>query len=172
MSDFNTDLNPSYGGPYVGGTHRANPKELMFRICNANPGISQKEAISTFKDEILVDEHLIDAMGLIDACLEYVGVLTYSAWLKLRPKPARPAASPAAASQPAAEARRATATTAEAIVRNIVEHRLLNGNLLLDSTFREVGKDNKRYAKLAKAGKPNQIVGKTLSMDQIVRLVK
>jgi hypothetical protein len=34
-----TDLNPSYGSPFVQGARRTSPKEVMYRICEEHPDL-------------------------------------------------------------------------------------------------------------------------------------
>jgi len=51
--------------------------------------------------------------------------------------------------------------------RNIFTQTMLNGKELRHCTFGDVATFGMRYAKLARMGEPNQVVGRLLSQNQV-----
>jgi hypothetical protein len=104
---------------------------------------------------------------LADVCFEYAAINAYSAWERLRAQPA----STRRARRRRTTRRSAATTVAAAVRQNILEFEMPNGKLMRDCTFKEVGKAGRAFARIAAAGRPNQIVGEVLSAQRAQTLI-
>lgn len=148
---------PASGGPFVQGSHKVNPKEVMFRIREENPKATRKRRIRMFVDEARADPELADA------CFVSAAINADKAWEKLRS---------GRNAKKKAERKTKAATAAAAVTKNILDFAMPNGKALRECTFAEVGRWGKQFGRIAAAGRPDQIVGEVLSARRAKALMR
>lgn len=155
---------------------KANPRDLLARIIDANPHGSRSEWYSELRDTLLSEE----GADYLNTVIEY----WFSNNLNSidRPKPApRPAVDRAEKAAKSEAMKKAAVSVAEKHVELLVEEKverilldleMPTGKTLRDSTGAECAKAGGWFQKIASHVKPNQKVGKVLSEDQVRGLWK
>jgi hypothetical protein len=165
-----TQYDPHSGSPFAQGARNTSPKEVMFRLRQDNPTSSKSDLIKIFKDEARNDPELDDV------CVEIAAINAYEAWERLQPSnpcPSKQKETPQQKTTRQQNIKQRAAEIAEKITKAcILDFIMPNDKALRDCTFREVGKFNNGFAKIAKAGKPNQKIGDVLSPEKANALMR
>lgn len=141
----------SKGAVHIARRMQANPREILISTVEANEGLPKEKLFDLWSEEIVDDEEMQRAVRW------YFFINMYSGLTDLRTGHAKNG--------------RARPTVAEIVekARKIVlmDLVLANGKTIKDSTFAELGQCGGWLVRVSKLGKPNQIVGKSITEDQL-----
>ena len=155
------NLNPTYGSSFINKTGQANPQDVMRRIMEDNPDASEIEIDRLFVDEVINDPDLNRACLLAYA----VNVMASIKRLIVDPK---------VKAKREKEMKKQVARAVKEVKRAFILDMLLPGTdkRIREATFAEVSKLGGAFRKLAKLGRPSQIVGDVVSDAAARRLYK
>lgn len=159
-----TELNPSYGGPFVHKTNQVSPQDVMWRIMRKHPKAANSRIMKLFREEILDDS------GLVAACIDAIGINCKSSIDRLRRENAERIS-------PEAQRQRQLARTQLAKKIEVVAAKVKDNFIVawaMASTFRDVemmAKKAPQLSKLAKMGKPAQNVADVLDEAAVRKVI-
>lgn len=136
-------------GSKVVSWRRSNPRDLLKRIIETNPGATRAQLVSAVRDVASVDE--------MDSIIEFWVVNTRRALLK-RPEPSKE------------EIRARVEQIKNTISARLLDMILPNGKPLRDCTGSECAQVGGWLTKIANRVKPNDVVGTVLTETQVRKL--
>lgn len=143
------------GASFLAKRSQVNPRELLVRIIEGAGDVTDKDALfARFREALQEDEQFQRAVDW------YFFVNMYDYMVTSRNH------------KPTAAARAALTQQVEQIKRQVERVVLLNlvlpsGKALRDATFAECARAGGWFAKIAKMGKPRQVVGKVVTEGQL-----
>lgn len=140
---------------------KANPRDVLRRLIEENPGHDEvaleKLCWSTIKDDP-------DSPDLLRTIFSYWFA---NNWRSLVDERYTPAQRQEMAQEKAAKREVVVAKVAAKMVERIMDMAMPNGKSMSECTFGYVGKLGGGFTRIAKLGKPNQIIGKVLDETKI-----
>ena len=159
-----TSLDTGTYGAKVQSWRRANPRDLLKRLIEENPGVAKAELFKTFRDQIRGD----DGEEFLDSIVEYWFANNYHSLIE-HPAP-QLAANKAEKQTKIAEIKEKIKTRVRQEAIFLLDTALPHGKTLRNSTFGECAKIGGALSKIASKGRPGQIVGNVLSDTQLRKL--
>lgn len=146
------------GASFVAKRSPANPRQMLVDMIEGNPGASKDYLFDKFRELISEDDDCMRAV----AWYFFVNFYEYETTTRNR--------KPNHQGRVASQARQRVMV--ERIKQKIILMDLIlpSGKRLGDSTFADCAKAGGWFAKLARSGKPGQIVGKVLTEAQLKKL--
>lgn len=133
---------------------RKNPTELLVSIIEDDPTASTERLFKLWNERVIADEDYQSSVNRH----AFTNILASLERHKRKPRPKK------SAKEVAARVERLKKRVTAIILLNLT---LPNGKRLEQATFAECSAAGGWYAKVAKRGKPNQIVGKVLSEEDL-----
>lgn len=145
----------STGASFIAHTTENNPRDLIIELVRENPSADRKTLFEKFRDLIRGED---DYQRAVDWYF-FVNMHDYLVTNRNKRQ---------VAPRDAARERQQIDEIKQRVVNMVLLDLVLpNGKRLRECTFAEVAKAGGWFAKIAKKGKPNQIVGKVLTEEQL-----
>jgi len=153
------------GSAVVARTAEKNPMSILYRFVSSHPTADVGWLFRKWRTAIIADEDLHDAV------LRHTFTNLLSSIDKPRQQERRRAENIQRSEQIAAAATRTTERVIKRVTEIVLMDLLLpNGKTLRDATFKECAQAGGFFHLVAKKGRPLQIVGKTLTEDDLKTL--
>ncbi|QUS40542.1 hypothetical protein RPMA_18160 [Tardiphaga alba] len=148
------------GAAAVSRTAQKNPLEILIQLVEGDPTADADRLFGKWQDIVRDDEDLLTPV----LRHTFTNLLTCVDRDRRRASPRATTRAAPAAAQQEQQVERIKAQVVSVILMNLT---LPSGKLLRDSKFKDCAKAGGWFAKIAKMGKPDQVVGRTVSEETL-----